>query len=63
MCGLQQGSPSVLPYRVDLMLFDSSDQRYKILIYPLDDHPTITQAQINAIVASIHAASLNEVSR
>jgi len=53
--GFQLGNPSLPPYQVRLDLFDSSDRHYQIRVSPTNDHgPIISQAQINAIAASIH---------
>jgi len=53
--GFQFGNPIVEPYVVQLDLFDHSDHHYRILITPSKQKkPVITQAQINAVVASIH---------
>lgn len=54
MRGFQFGNPAVAPYNVELDLFDRNDRRYKIKIRGKDEnHPFITQAEINAMVASI----------
>ena len=53
--GFQFGNPIVAPYVVQLDLFDPSDRHYRILVTPSKQKkPVITQAQINALVASIH---------
>jgi hypothetical protein len=54
MHGFQFGDPAAAPYMVELDLFDRHDRRYKILL--IAKNPVarvITQAQINAIVASL----------
>lgn len=54
MHGFQLGDPAKPPYRVKLELFDVNDRRYEILISWM--HPStspVTQADINAIIASI----------
>jgi hypothetical protein len=53
--GFQVGNPSMPPYRILLDLVDVNDRYYQIRIGPTDRHgPIISQAQINAVVASIH---------
>jgi hypothetical protein len=55
MRGFQQGDP---PYKVTLNLYDAEDHHYKIFIdQQKNTSPPITQAQINALVASMHSAS------
>jgi hypothetical protein len=55
LCGFQRGDPTVAPYQVRLELFDSADRHYRISIG--SKAPFLTQAQVNAIVASIHPVS------
>jgi hypothetical protein len=53
MRGFQYGDPDVPPYFVQLDLFDESDNHYKIIITgKREGRSVITQAQINALVAS-----------
>jgi len=52
--GFQEGDPAKPPYRVHLHLFDSADREYEILITPKSKiAPSFTQAEVNAIVASL----------
>ena len=52
--GFQMGDPVRPPYTVKLHLFDPADRHYEILISsPPESGPTLTQPQLNAIVASI----------
>jgi len=54
MRGFQMGNPSVAPYEVKLELFDRDDRRHEITISQYGaNRPFLTQAQVNAIVASI----------
>jgi hypothetical protein len=47
------GNPAIAPYSVELDLFDRNDRRYKIIIIGKDKkRPVLTQADINAMVAS-----------
>lgn len=56
--GIQQGSPAVAPYDVKLDLFDSADKHYEITMGPrMHDRPVVTQAEINAMVASLRPIS------
>jgi hypothetical protein len=58
--GFQAGDPAIPPYRVRLDLFDSADRHYQIRIESTDKHgPVISQAQINAMVASIRQIPAN----
>lgn len=52
--GFQQGNPSVAPYCVKLDLFDAGDHHFQIRIdqYPVRG-PVVTQAEVNAMVASL----------
>jgi hypothetical protein len=53
--GFQLGDAAKPPYRVRFDLFDAADRRLQIQISSGDDHdPVLTQAQLNAMVASIH---------
>jgi hypothetical protein len=53
MHGFQLGNPAIAPYRVELDLFDRNDRRYQIIINGKDEQrPVLTQAEINAMVAS-----------
>lgn len=55
MHGFQLGNPALAPYKVELDLFDRGDRRYKIILTQRDRiGPILTQAEVNAIVASIH---------
>ncbi len=55
MRGFQFGNPAVAPYGVTLELFDRDDRRHEIRISRYDaSSPFLTQAEVNAIVASIH---------
>jgi hypothetical protein len=57
MRGFQLGDPSEPPYRVRLNLFDRADRRIQIDIWSRQDGaPALTQAQLNAMVASIQPA-------
>ena len=52
--GFQLGNPAIAPYRVRLDLYDAADQHYQFRIDPKDrNRPILTQAEINAMVASI----------
>jgi hypothetical protein len=52
--GFQEGDPIKPPYRVRLDLFDATDQRFLIQISAGHNQgPVLTQAQLNAMVASI----------
>jgi hypothetical protein len=54
MRGFQMGNPAVAPYEVTPELFDRDDRRHEITISRYRaDRPFITQAEVNAIVASI----------
>jgi len=56
MRGFQFGNPSVAPYQVELNLFDRNDRRYKIIITGKKPAgQAITQAEINAMVASLRS--------
>ncbi len=59
LCGLQRGDPSVAPYTVELDLLDTTNRHYGMRIDSPGKLPTITQAQINAIIASIHPLPQN----
>lgn len=56
--GFQQGNPSVAPYCVKLDLFDAGDHHFQIRIdqYPVRG-PVVTQAEVNAMVASLRPMS------
>jgi hypothetical protein len=56
--GFQQGNPSVAPYCVKLDLFDAGDHHFQIRIdqYPVRG-PVVTQAEVNAMVASLRPAA------
>jgi hypothetical protein len=58
MRGFQPGNPSAAPYCAKLDLFDGADRLYEIRIdeYP-ERAPVITQAEINAMVASVRPIS------
>ena len=44
------------PYRVRLDLFDSADRRYGLIIGTQNDRgPALSQAEVNAIVASLQS--------
>jgi hypothetical protein len=52
--GFQFGDPAVAPFVVKLTLFDQKDRRYDFSVAGRDrQHPTLSQAQINAFVNSI----------
>jgi hypothetical protein len=51
--GFQEGNPAQPPYRVHLDLFDAADQHYEIQISAHNSRPALTQAEANAIVASL----------
>jgi hypothetical protein len=52
--GFQEGNPSVKPCRVRLDLFDSADRHYGLIIGTQNDRgPALSQAEVNAIVASL----------
>jgi len=52
--GFQEGNPAVPPYRVHLDLFDAADHHYEIQIAVQNDSRSVlTQAQVNAMVASL----------
>lgn len=52
--GFQFGNPTAAPYDVRLVLFDRNDRQYEILLRQNERKaPFITQAEVNAIVASI----------
>jgi len=54
MRGFQEGDPAVAPYKVDLTLFDPHDRQYEIVVSSSEGHgPVVTQAQINAMIASM----------
>jgi len=58
MRGFQQGDPSVAPYCVRLDLFDKDDRHYKITFGEYAEQgPIVTQAAINAMVASLRPIS------
>jgi hypothetical protein len=60
MHGFQEGEPNVAPYRVLLNLFDPDDHRYEIWISGQPGKPLpLTQAQLNAMIASIHPDQKN----
>jgi hypothetical protein len=52
--GFQFGNPAAAPYDVRLVLFDRSDRRYEFFLDRKEKNaPFVTQAEVNAIVASI----------
>ena len=52
--GFQFGNPAVAPYEVWLVLFDRNDRRYEISLHRKENNaPFVSQAEVNAIVASI----------
>lgn len=54
--GFQYGDPNVSPYLVQLDLFDGADSHYKIIVTgKRQNRPVISQAQINALIASFRA--------
>jgi len=54
MHGFQFGNPALSPYKVVLQLFDRNGRRYEIMISrSTPGVPIPTQAEVNAIVASI----------
>jgi hypothetical protein len=55
--GFQEGDPQRAPYSVRLDLYDASDQHYEIVISsPGGGQAVITQAEVNAMIASIRRA-------
>jgi hypothetical protein len=57
--GFQVGDPAVRPFDVKLTLFDQNDRRYDFFLSGRDrDHPVLSQAQVNAFVASIHPLAM-----
>jgi len=62
--GFQYGDQDVSPYFVQLDLFDQNDRHYKIIITgKKENRQVITQAQINALVASFRVLSVDTTSR
>jgi hypothetical protein len=60
MRGFQMGNPAAAPYGVTLELFDRNDRRHEIRISQYRaNHPFLTQAEVNAIVASIRTVPIN----
>ena len=58
--GFQEGNPSVPPYRVELNVFDAADRHYEISISTdKDSGKNLSQAEINAIIASFEPTSQN----
>ncbi len=56
--GFQEGDPQFAPYRVRLDLYDANDLHYEILISQTKgSSPAISQAEINAMIASIQRVS------
>jgi hypothetical protein len=54
MRGFQFGNPAVAPFRVELVFFDRADRRYQVeLNGPDPPRQFLTQAEVNAIVASM----------
>jgi hypothetical protein len=51
--GFQFCDPTAPPHRVKLDLFDVNNRRYEMVIASRDGKPAVTQADINAIVASM----------
>ena len=52
--GFQEGNPALPPYRVRLDLFDLADYHYEILMSAQSGNgPAFSQADVNAIVASL----------
>jgi hypothetical protein len=62
--GFQMGDPAVAPFDVRLELFDKSDRHYSLWLNTSKGaiSPSITQAQINAIVRSFHGPRETEAS-
>lgn len=51
--GFQYGDPNILPFLVQIDLFDRADNHYKLIISGKgQNRPVISQAQINALVCS-----------
>jgi hypothetical protein len=58
--GFQEGDPSVRPSRVRLDLFDLTDRHYEFVIASKNnDEPAFSQADINAVLASLKFAPQN----
>lgn len=58
--GFQLGDPAVTPLRVGLELFDVNGRRYELVITsPQEDGRAVSQADINAIVASMQPVPHN----
>jgi hypothetical protein len=52
--GFQVGNPAVSPFIVRLALFDQNNRQYDFAFSGRDrEHPVLSQAQVNAFVASI----------
>jgi len=55
--GFQVGNPDVAPYEAHVDLFDAADRHFALDVIGPDGHgQVLTQAEINAIVASIQPA-------
>jgi len=53
--GFQIGDPDDPPYEAHLDLFDGADRHFAFDVYGREGHgQVLTQAEINAVVASIH---------
>lgn len=54
MHGFQFGNPAAAPFGVKLVLFDRTDRRYQISLRGTNPaHQFVTQAEVNAIIASM----------
>jgi hypothetical protein len=54
MHGFQFGNPALPPYKVELDLYDRNDRRYRLWVAGKNlNHPILTQAELNAMVASL----------
>jgi hypothetical protein len=54
--GFQLGDPAIPPYKVKLELYDQNDRPYEIVITGKNhNHPFASQAEVNAIAASLHS--------
>jgi len=61
--GFQFGDPDAAPFLVRLELFDTADRNYEIILTGKQaNKPVITQAEINALVASFRPISVRPVS-
>lgn len=56
--GFQIGDPATFPYQVRLDLFDPTDRHYQVHISSIEK-PALSQAQLNAMIASFRPVSDN----